>query len=217
MASTGRVRQQDPADHPHLRAWDRPSADIVTVVVQLVLDAPVVAVQGQQLGKAWGTRPFLRCQDKSLLSMAIPQRISNLPSAVLPRDCSMIVSRAPSWWCHPVVSLPETCPWRAGQAGTHPAARLSLRPELRPRGSRRSLVRADESGSGAPLSRPKSPSGASTLFAPATCPRGRDWWPQATGSKRKNSPKSRPPKRRTAGGEQPAAGQTPEETGSRHP
>ena len=32
-----------------------------------------------------GTRPLLRCQEKFLLSMPIPERISKLPYVVLPR------------------------------------------------------------------------------------------------------------------------------------
>jgi hypothetical protein len=43
-----------------------------------------------------GTRPFLHSQDKSLLSMVIPERISKLPYAVHPRDRSVLISRAPS-------------------------------------------------------------------------------------------------------------------------
>jgi len=43
-----------------------------------------------------GTRPFLRCQGKILLSMPIPECISNLPYGVVPRGRARVISHAPS-------------------------------------------------------------------------------------------------------------------------
>ena len=66
----------------------------------------------------WGTRPFLRCQGKVLISMPSPERISHLQYAVLPRDRSVMFSPAPfTLWRDGVP------PWRDHLAarGTHVA------------------------------------------------------------------------------------------------
>jgi hypothetical protein len=42
----------------------------------------------QLFGTLMGDPPFLRCQEKFLLSISSPDRISQLPSVVLPRDRS---------------------------------------------------------------------------------------------------------------------------------
>jgi hypothetical protein len=44
----------------------------------------------------WGTQPFLRRQEKFLLSMRILDRISKLPMASSPEARSRLISRAPS-------------------------------------------------------------------------------------------------------------------------